>query len=216
MTWQQQLMSQSWSQDGQANRKKKSKAVTLKKPASKGSAPAPKKNEKAVPANPETTMTWQQQLFQQSHRAGPTFDHAADEKDAETFGTPKGGKNKGSSSNAATVPDRRKPKNQKNNAKPRDGRSTATPTKEATATPAAAYAGPTFHNSPSAASLPTPRFSMRTDKATSSETPPTTAPSSVASPGPSAASPSGPPPMQTVDALLAQMLSPHSLSLGSK
>lgn len=199
MTWQQQMMSQSWNQ---APRKKKEKSV-------KAEASSKKKDNPKLPATekPGVQMTWQQELFQQSKRVGPVFDHAADAKDVQTFGGDCAPSSKTASSGAASTPERRKNNKAKGSTKNRDARAPNTPQKQANAP--VAYAGPTFHNSPSAASLPTPKFASRT-KSPLSE-PASAGPSAAMTPPRDTAVPS-PPQLQTVDSLLAQMLKSSSVS----
>ncbi|WFD18835.1 hypothetical protein MCAP1_001046 [Malassezia caprae] len=195
MTWQQQMMSQSWSQ---APRKKKEKTEVPSKKKDKPKSPTAEKA--------SSHMTWQQELFQQSKRAGPTFDHAADARDVQTFGG-ETARTKASQPGAAGTPERRK--NGKAKGGNKNARGPNTPKKEQGSAPVA-YAGPTFHNSPSAASLPTPKFASRGAKSPLSE-PASTGPSSAMTPLRDLTVPS-PPPLQTVDHLLAQMLKSSSVS----
>ena len=71
LTWQQELLTQSWKAD-----RKKAKP----KPKKKDTPPA----KKVEPVS--TGLTWQQELFQQGKRPGATFDHAETARDVETFG----------------------------------------------------------------------------------------------------------------------------------
>jgi len=196
MTWQQQMMSQSWNQ---APRKKKEKTEL----------PPKKKDNPKAPVTEKATshMTWQQELFQQSKRTGPTFDHAADARDVQTFGGDSA-RQKTAPLSAAGTPERRK------NGKAKGGNKNArvpnTPQKEKQGGVPVAYAGPTFHNSPSAASLPTPKFASRGAKSPLSE-PASTGPSTAMT-SPRDTSVSSSPPLQTVDHLLAQMLKSSSVS----
>lgn len=137
LTWQQQLLNES--QTNNANRKKKEKRPAKSKPASNAQRSNSKPKQESA-----SGLTWQQELFNQAQRQGPEFDHAADARDVETFG-----------GNAKGTPDRRKPKGN-GKGKSSEGKSPQTPHKGAV--PALAYAGPTFQNSPSAASLPAPLF----------------------------------------------------------
>lgn len=204
LTWQQQLMSQSWDQ---TPRKKKDK-----QPAKNADAPTRKKDKPKAPVvKAAPHMTWQQELFQQSKRVGPTFDHVADERDMQTFGGESAVPEKSALPGAAVTPERRKNGKSKGAGKQRDGRVLNTPTKDKSGTPNA-YAGPTFHNSPSATSLPTPKFASRSAKSPLSE-PASSEPSVAATPRPMTLPP--PPQLQTVDHLLAQMLKTSSEPLGS-
>lgn len=137
LTWQQQLLNES--QNNNANRKKKEKRPAKSKPA-----PSAQKSNNKPKQESASGLTWQQELFNQAQRQGPEFDHAADTRDVETFG-----------GNVKGTPDRRKPKGN-GKGKSSEGKSPQTPHKGAV--PALAYAGPTFQNSPSAASLPAPLF----------------------------------------------------------
>lgn len=141
LTWQQQLLNES-----QAQKKKNTKRPQEKrapKPKADNAKPKPKEADSATPSS---ALTWQQELFRQSQRPA-AFDYAADSRDVETFG-----EGKGRATGAASTPDRRK-----NKAKPRvESKSPSTPNKKVAA--AMAYAGPTFHNSPAATSLPAPKF----------------------------------------------------------
>lgn len=180
LTWQQELLTQSWKAD-----RKKSK-------------PKPKKkdNPTAKKAEPVSTgLTWQQELFQQGRRPGATFDHAENAKDVETFGATNA-KSKQQSTQT--------PKPQKNKNVPKKGKSPKAPeTPSKTSSMPFAYAAPVFHNSPSAASLPAPRFLSR-DK----ETPRSDAISTPAS------APTSPPQPETVDHLLTQILRATSMQSG--
>ncbi|WFD05007.1 hypothetical protein MVES1_000332 [Malassezia vespertilionis] len=221
LTWQQEMMTKSFHT---APRHQEKRAGQPKQPATQ------KQNIKkcdTVDSTPVAAMTWQQQMLRQGARRGPTFDHPADARDAQTFG----GANKKA---AAGTMERRKGKNGaknsasdgKNGAKGNayDAKMPATPRKGAM--PDIAYAGPTFHNSPSAASLPAPRFSSKPTKLatndeaaedamladTQAQTPSEPAPvSSAQEPVTDAANlvaqnPTTEPKLQTVDNLLANMM----------
>lgn len=182
LTWQQELLTQSWK-------------VDRKKPKPK---PKKKDNPTAKKAEPVSTgLTWQQELFQQGKRPGATFDHAENARDVETFGATNA-KSKQQTTQA--------PKPQKNKNAPKKGKSAKapeTPSKTPSSSMPFAYAAPVFHNSPSAASLPAPRFLSR-----AKETPRTTAESTPAS------APTSPPQPETVDHLLTQILHATSLQSG--
>ncbi|PKI85327.1 hypothetical protein MVES_000312 [Malassezia vespertilionis] len=230
LTWQQEMMTKSFHT---APRHQEKRAGQPKQPATQ------KQNIKkcdTVDSTPVAAMTWQQQMLRQGARRGPTFDHPADARDAQTFG----GANKKA---AAGTMERRKGKNGaknsasdgKNGAKGNayDAKMPATPRKGAM--PDIAYAGPTFHNSPSAASLPAPRFSSKPTKLatndeaaedamladTQAQTPSEPAPvSSAQEPVTDAANlvaqnPTTEPKLQTVDNLLANMMNASFPSLGT-
>ena len=196
MTWQQQMMTPSWNQ---APRKKKEKNTEAPKKKEKTTAPAVEK----VGSN----MTWQQELFLQSKRVGPAFDHAADARDEQTFGGESALRPKSAPPGTTGTPERRKAGKSKGSNK--NTRVPNTPQKKQGSAPVA-YAGPTFHNSPSAASLPTPKFANRGARSPLSE-PASAEPSTNMTPLHDSTVPS-PPPLQTVDRLLAQMLKTSSVS----
>ncbi|WFD32374.1 hypothetical protein MSPP1_003419 [Malassezia sp. CBS 17886] len=94
MTWQQELLRDSWSasagSDTRARNEKqaaKEKGGSEKKAATQGKTKPSSGAPPAAPApEPVQLLTWQQELFQQANRPGPAFDRAADERDVETFG----------------------------------------------------------------------------------------------------------------------------------
>lgn len=147
LTWQQLLMHESQGSKTKEKRINEKRALEKNKSNSKPKNVKPKRAEKVQES--KSNMTWQQELFYHSQRPGPAFDHNADARDKETFGDEK---KKGSSS----TPERRKGKT-----KARDAKVAPPNTPLKGLTPTAAYAGPTFHNSPAAASLPAPKFSGR-------------------------------------------------------
>lgn len=181
LTWQQELLTQSW----KADRKKA-------KPKPKKKDPPPAKKVEPV----STGLTWQQELFQQGKRPGATFDHAETARDVETFGA---------AISQPKQPPAQPPKPQKNKNAPKKNKSTKppeTPSKTSSGTPLA-YAAPGFHNSPSAASLPAPRFLSRAKEAP--RAPAEDAPASAAT------CPAQP---ETVDHLLTQILHATSIQSG--
>ena len=181
LTWQQELLTQSW----KADRKKA-------KPKPKKKDPPPAKKVEPV----STGLTWQQELFQQGKRPGATFDRAETARDVETFGT---------AISQPKQPSAQPPKPQKNKSAPKKSKSAKppeTPSKAPSGTPLA-YAAPGFHNSPSAASLPAPRFLSR-----AKEVPRAPAESASASASTCPAQP------ETVDHLLTQILHATSIQSG--
>lgn len=220
LTWQQQLMASSWAQErpGESSRNTPRRK---KKDRTSSASSAPKKGAEKQAAAPAPTsgsaLTWQQELFQQSQRAGPKFDHAADARDVATFGAPAAPGPSAQSGGTARKSRSRGKKSSKDN----KGSNPSTPVREPPPLlPSEAYAGPTFHNSPPATSLPAPRFSratksplpapLRADGAAAAPA----APADAASvPTPRATSPSQAA-FPTVDTLLAQMLQPASISPG--
>ncbi|WFC94865.1 hypothetical protein MBRA1_001503 [Malassezia brasiliensis] len=138
---QQQLLNESQAQKKKNNKRPQEKRTPKPKPDNAKSKP-----KEADSAAPTSALTWQQELFRQSQRPA-AFDYAADSRDVETFG-----EGKGRATAGASTPDRRK-----NKAKTRaEPKSPSTPNKKMAAV--VAYAGPTFHNSPAATSLPAPKF----------------------------------------------------------
>lgn len=143
LTWQQQLLQQSTPSDAATRERKSSK-------------PSKKSKPKAAPEqSARSQLTWQQELWQQQR--GPAFDHPENARDVETFGEG-GGERRGGKrgqakekATAATSPARTTRK--VSAAAPKKTQKSSEP----------AYAGPTFHNSPSAASLPAPSFTSRSN-----------------------------------------------------
>ena len=223
LTWQQELLTQTW----KPNRKsEKPKSATGSNPARgkrKDKLPSASSNVAApssamtasgtTPPTPSSSgLTWQQELFQQSKRPGPTYDRAETAKDMETFGTQ--GSKLSKPTNTKVSADRNKSKNaskgkNKNLTKLRDSQTPMTPSKIPISTKVSssssplsaplAYAGPEFHNSPSAASLPTPRFTQSRGVASATQLTPQTPPQRSETR------------RETVDHLLSQILASTSL-----
>ncbi|PWN32062.1 uncharacterized protein FA14DRAFT_162334 [Meira miltonrushii] len=178
LTWQQQLLNSQAPKSASLEKKKGGKKDKATNPSvkSKGSqAVDVSKNEAS------SALTWQQELFGSNNKArGPAFDVFADERDAMTFGgnasgqpPNKGGKKKQrqradslgdidlhNNHNAAHGRPS-KPKNSTHSSSVHLGAngSSSSPSSGPPTTPnKLAYAGPNFHNSPSPASLPVPKF----------------------------------------------------------
>ena len=118
LTWQQELLTQSW----KADRKKA-------KPKPKKKDPPPAKKVEPV----STGLTWQQELFQQGKRPGATFDHAETARDVETFGA---------AISQPKQPPAQPPKPQKNKNAPKKSKSTKPPRAPAEGAPASAATRP--------------------------------------------------------------------------
>lgn len=196
LTWQQQLLKES---QGRQKKEKRPQEKRATKPKSTNTKPKPKDR---APEHTAPTLTWQQELFNQAQRPGATFDYAADERDLETFG---GGKSRG---NGATgTPDRRRGKGKMRN----DAKLPSTPNKKAL--PSLAYAGPTFHNSPAAASLPAPKFPGKSKLAQNED--PSALPDRSISPGPLPASVAPPSDPKVCGPVIEQSNTPADDSLSS-
>jgi hypothetical protein len=129
----------------------------------------PSVQSQATGAASKESLTWQQELLGSNKPRGPTFDVFADARDVATFGTDgegprkesKGKKQSGGRKRAESVGERAahlpsKPVLvQNNNPVVKNRQESGIPT---TPNGKFAYAGPNFHNSPSPASLPVPKF----------------------------------------------------------
>lgn len=174
LTWQQQLLNSQAPKSASLEKKKggkKDKAANASVKSKGSQAVDVSKNE--VPS----ALTWQQELFGSNNKArGPAFDVFADERDAMTFGgnvssqpPNKGGKKK-QRQRADSLGDINLHHNSDNAAhgrpsKPKNGNQVQLGVINASSSPGPpttpnklAYAGPNFHNSPSPASLPVPKF----------------------------------------------------------
>ncbi|WFC98852.1 hypothetical protein MYAM1_001585 [Malassezia yamatoensis] len=139
LTWQQQLMN-----DSSSSRKTRKEPHIREKREAKPRKP---KSDKSGSVDALKNQTWQQELFHQAQPRKSAYDFAVDARDRETFG-------EGSlrSKNAANTQETRKKKGKTRVLI----KTPKTPNQDVTTT--MAYAGPTFHNSPHAASLPAPTF----------------------------------------------------------
>ncbi|WFD42941.1 hypothetical protein MPSI1_001592 [Malassezia psittaci] len=138
LTWQQQLMN-----DSSSSRKTRKEPDIREKREVKPRKP---KSDKSGPVDTLNNQTWQQELFNQAQPRKSAYDFAADARDRETFGA-----ESSRSKNTANAQETRKKK----------GKTRVlikTPKTPSQSVTTMAYAGPTFHNSPHAASLPAPTF----------------------------------------------------------
>lgn len=190
LTWQQQLLSQSQGPSPETRRKR------TEKKSKRGQSDKTTMN--------ESSQTWQQKLLQQSKRPGPAFDHAADQRDVETFGAT-GAPNR----EQTGTPDRRKPKSREKV----KVKNPETPSKPGRVAPA--YAAPTFHNSPAPTSLPPPRFSSRSKLSESVSAPTTPSSDAIVTDRDVPATPALPPAQGTTSPSV-QNNSQDSLSVSTK
>lgn len=176
LTWQQQMLSTQASPNPVNFDKKK--------PVKKDKGSSNTNKQKSQPARDDSKegLTWQQELFGSSKPHGPAFDVFADSKDAETFGgagsvghsnmmNGKSGKKKTSArprADSVGELDLHSAKGKGNHAKKGtntgssihfgNGSASSSSTGPPSTPNKLAYAGPNFHNSPSPASLPVPKF----------------------------------------------------------
>lgn len=153
LTWQQELLgSQKPDKKGERKGEKKKDKAPNKKPTKN------KESEATSKSTSKESLTWQQEIFGTNKR-GPAFDVFADAKDIDTFGESKPShlplKPKGKKGTGRRRADSLGDSHKQRTSSSLTG-SPSTPNK-------LVYAGPTFHNSPSAASLPQPKFKKRAD-----------------------------------------------------